>query len=55
MTALAPATAGTTSEKDEGIRSEDLPGDANNASSQDSDRMRFSGDGINTGVRVLSA
>ncbi|KAJ5765786.1 hypothetical protein N7520_005345 [Penicillium odoratum] len=45
------ATAGPQSERSP-IRSEDWPEDISEARSQDDERMQFTGDGLNTGVRV---
>lgn len=38
-----------------GIQSEDWVDNASQPSSHGSDRVNFNGDGLNTGVRVLSA
>ncbi|KAJ5591949.1 uncharacterized protein N7459_002318 [Penicillium hispanicum] len=43
----------STSEQDERIRSEDWPDEVNEPFTQDADRVEFSGDGLNTGVRLL--
>lgn len=56
MPPVAPATGGATSDQDDGIRSEDWPTEFNDPFSHDSgNRLQFSGDGLNTGVRVLGA
>jgi hypothetical protein len=54
MPPVAPATGGAASDRYDGIRSEDWQTEVNDPYSHDSgDRMQFSGDGLNTGVRVL--
>lgn len=54
MPSVAPATGGAASDGYDGIRSEDWQTEVNDPYSHDSgDRMQFSGDGLNTGVRVL--
>ena len=41
------------SEQREDVRSEDWSGQVNEKYSHDSDRVDFSGDGLDTGVKVL--
>lgn len=53
MAAVASATAGTPPEQDESIRARDRYEEVNRQSSQGSDRKKFLGDGLDTGVRVL--
>lgn len=53
MPLVANAADGPESEQNDVIRSEDWPEDVNTAYSYESDRMQFTGDGLNTGVRVL--
>ncbi|KAJ5157729.1 uncharacterized protein N7482_008829 [Penicillium canariense] len=51
---VAPPTVRPASDQIQGIRSEDWPEEINVIGSHESDeRMRFTGDGLNTGVRVL--
>jgi hypothetical protein len=55
MPPVAPATGTAASDRYDGIRSEDWQTEVNDPLSHDSgDQMQFSGDGLNTGVRVLS-
>jgi hypothetical protein len=51
----APAAAESSSMQQEGILSENWPEEVSEPSSSGSDRLQFSGDGLNTGVRVLGA
>ena len=54
MPAVASATGEAASVQDDGIRSEDWQAEVSDRSSRDSgERMHFTGDGLNTGVRVL--
>lgn len=48
----APSAAGTTSEQTEGIRSQDFAKEDNELNQYESNRVDFTGDGLNTGVRV---
>lgn len=54
MPPVADATGEAAPVQDDGIRSDDWPTEFSDRSSRDSGkRMYFSGDGLNTGVRVL--
>lgn len=54
MPPVASATGEAASDQDDGIRSEDWPIEVTDHSSRDSgEQMHFSGDGLDTGVRVL--
>ena len=52
MPAVADATEGPESDQSNGIRSDDWPEETDGAYSHDGNRVQFSGDGLNTGVRV---
>ncbi|KAJ5114389.1 hypothetical protein NUU61_000148 [Penicillium alfredii] len=53
MSSAAPAVPGSTPGRDENIRSEDWPEEVNAQYNTDNERVQFSGDGLDTGVRVL--
>lgn len=52
MPAVAHATEGPESEQRNGIQSDDWPEETDGSYSLNGDRVQFSGDGLNTGVRV---
>lgn len=54
MPALAPATAGTPPAPDEDIQTAGWSGEVTDPGVQDGNRMQFTGDGLDTGVRVMS-
>lgn len=54
MPAVATATAGSSLGENERIFTNGQPEQVNEPNVQDDDQMKFSGDGLNTGVRVLS-
>ena len=55
MPPVASATGEAASDQEDGIRSEHWPTEVIEPPSRDSgDQMHFSGDGLDTGVRVLS-
>ncbi|KAJ5766124.1 uncharacterized protein N7511_003740 [Penicillium nucicola] len=54
MASVAPTVTRSKFHRDEALQSEDWPEEVNKPSSRDWEQVEFEGDGLNTGVRVLS-
>lgn len=54
MASAAPTARRASSHRPGSIKSQDWPEDVNRTYSQDAEGVQFSGDGLNTGVRVMS-